>query len=197
MEKYSRHQVNPYINSDQEWSRKLVREGEGISSENESDYHRDFYVNPKFNSTPRARRIVRHDDIKDEDIGNYGRGGYYGNTYDQEAYNQDIKRSQENIKDNFRGKGPRSYQRSDNRIFEDVNDRLSDDPYIDATDIEVTVNNGTVMLKGTIESIDLKWRAEDIAETVSGVKNVENLLRTNKAGRIIGPARSKETEALM
>src|SRR5690606_19937537 len=36
---------------------------------------------------------------------------------------------------NHRGKGPRNYTRSDDRIKEDINDRLSDDPFIDASDI--------------------------------------------------------------
>jgi osmotically-inducible protein OsmY len=49
-----------------------------------------------------------------------------------------------------RGKGPKNYQRSDSRIQEDVNDALTDDPRIDATNIEVTVNNGEVTINGTV-----------------------------------------------
>lgn len=77
----------------------------------------------------------------------------------------------------FRGRGPRSYRRSDERIKEDINDRLSDDPFIDATDIEVMVSMGEVTLTGIVDDRDNKRRAEDIAEDVSGVKNVENRLR--------------------
>lgn len=80
-----------------------------------------------------------------------------------------------------RGRGPRGYRRSDERIREDINDRLTDHPYIDASDIEVTVNNGEVKLNGVVESRQAKRLAEDIAESVSGVTDVENRLRINRA----------------
>lgn len=76
-----------------------------------------------------------------------------------------------------RGRGPKGYRRSDERIREDVNDRLSDDYYIDASDIEVMVSNTEVTLTGTVPTRNDKRRAEDIAEGVSGVTNVENRLR--------------------
>ena len=76
-----------------------------------------------------------------------------------------------------RGRGPRNYTRSDERIREDINDRLTDHDYLDASDIEVEVGNGEVILTGTVESRYAKRLAEDIAEDVSGVKNVENRLR--------------------
>lgn len=76
-----------------------------------------------------------------------------------------------------RGRGPRNYKRSDERIKEDINDRLTDHYYLDASDIEVDVNNGEVVLTGTVDSRYAKRQAEDIAENVSGVTNVENRLR--------------------
>ena len=76
-----------------------------------------------------------------------------------------------------RGRGPKNYRRSDERIKEDVNDRLSDDYYVDASEIEVMVTNTEVTLTGTVNSREDKRRAEDIAESVSGVTNVENRLR--------------------
>ena len=41
-----------------------------------------------------------------------------------------------------RGRGPKGYSRSDDRIREDVSDRLSDDHMIDASDIEIEVKGG-------------------------------------------------------
>ena len=76
-----------------------------------------------------------------------------------------------------RGKGPKGYQRSDERIKDDVNDRLSDDSFIDASDIDVTCENCEVVLTGKVDTKEEKRRAEDIAERVSGVKNVENRLK--------------------
>lgn len=79
--------------------------------------------------------------------------------------------------DQFRGKGPKGYTRSDERIEEDINDRLTDDPWLDASDIEVSVANGDVTLTGEVSSRSDKRRAEDCAEMVSGVANVQNNLR--------------------
>jgi osmotically-inducible protein OsmY len=81
-----------------------------------------------------------------------------------------------------RGRGPKGYRRSDERIKEDVNDRLSDDYYLDASDVEVAVTSSEVTLTGTVNNREDKRRAEDIAESVSGVTNVENRLRV-KQGR--------------
>jgi hypothetical protein len=76
-----------------------------------------------------------------------------------------------------RGRGPKGYQRSDERIRDDVSDRLTDDPHIDASDIEVMVQNREVTLSGTVRSRFEKRHAEDIAESVSGVAHVQNNLR--------------------
>ena len=71
-----------------------------------------------------------------------------------------------------RGKGPKGYSRSDARIQDDVNDRLTDDPFLDATHIDVSVGGGEVTLAGTVTSRQDKRRAEDLADEVSGVKYV-------------------------
>jgi osmotically-inducible protein OsmY len=81
----------------------------------------------------------------------------------------------------YYGRGPRGYTRSDDRIREDVNDRLTDDWQVDATNIEVSVSKGEVTLNGSVTSRDDKRRAEDLAENVSGVRNVQNNLRVQLA----------------
>jgi len=94
-----------------------------------------------------------------------------------------------------KGKGPKNYSRSDERIKEDINDRLSDDPFIDASDIDVTVTNGEVTLTGTVDERSNKRRAEDLAENVSGVKNVENRIRVGStASSTPGATTSSTTE---
>jgi osmotically-inducible protein OsmY len=79
-----------------------------------------------------------------------------------------------------RGRGPRGYTRSDDRIREDVNDRLTDDPLVDASEIDVVVTQCEVTLTGTVDSRMAKRRAEDVAESVSGVKHVQNNLRVKE-----------------
>jgi hypothetical protein len=76
-----------------------------------------------------------------------------------------------------RGRGPRGYRRSDERIKEDVCQCLTDDHHIDATDIDVAVNDREVVLSGTVTSRAQKRHAEDLVERLSGVRDVINSLR--------------------
>lgn len=84
---------------------------------------------------------------------------------------------QEQESGQHRGRGPRGYKRSDDRIREEVCDCLTDDDRLDATSIEVSVKDGEVILTGyVIERQDKRW-AESLAERVAGVKEVQNSLR--------------------
>ena len=80
----------------------------------------------------------------------------------------------------FFGKGPKGYVRSDDRIREDVCDRLSADDELDASDITVSVSQGEVTLEGSVSDRRSKHRAEDISDAINGVKDVHNRLRTQK-----------------
>ena len=105
----------------------------------------------------------------------YGRyGGYRGDSFPgrSEMESRDRNRAQ-----SFRGRGPKGYQRSDERIHEEVCERLSEDHDVDASEIEVKVSGGTVALSGSVTDRFAKRRAEDIAESVPGVKDVENGIR--------------------
>jgi osmotically-inducible protein OsmY len=85
-----------------------------------------------------------------------------------------------------RGRGPKGYIRSDNRIREDVCDRLTDDPHIDASEIDVRVTNGEVTLTGTVTDRTAKRHADDLAERIGGVRHVQNNLRVSPAGAPAG-----------
>ncbi len=85
-----------------------------------------------------------------------------------------------------RGKGPKGWQRSDERIREDVNDRLTASPEVDATEIEVSVSNGEVTLNGTVTGRLAKRLAEDLAETAPGVSDVHNRLHLSASERRAG-----------
>lgn len=82
--------------------------------------------------------------------------------------------------ESHKGRGPKGYRRSDSRIEEDINDRLSDDGWVDAREIEIEVKNGEVVLTGFVTDRFAKRRIEDIVESVSGVSNVENRIRTGQ-----------------
>jgi hypothetical protein len=83
----------------------------------------------------------------------------------------------------FAGRGPRSYRRSDDRICEDVCEALTRHPAVDASDIDVRVENGEVILTGTVDDWQMKRLAEDMAEGVSGVINVRNEVRVHRGAR--------------
>ncbi|WP_431859159.1 BON domain-containing protein [Azospirillum sp.] len=100
------------------------------------------------------------------------------------------RRRQRDEERSHRGRGPRGYTRSDDRIREDVSDRLTDDLYVDASDIEVAVSGGEVTLAGHVEHRGARRRAEDLAESVSGVTHVQNNLRVRSASEGTGAGAS-------
>jgi hypothetical protein len=81
-----------------------------------------------------------------------------------------------------RGLGPRGYKRSDDRINEDAHERLTEDTWLDASNISVSVSGGEVTLSGTVENREAKHRAERVVEDIPGVNHVQNNLRIAKAG---------------
>jgi hypothetical protein len=107
----------------------------------------------------------------------WGRSGYtpvnYGNQYGS------------NQRGRFSGVGPQGYQRSDHRIQEDINDRMTEHPHLDARNISAQVHNGEVTLTGTVNSRQDKRMAEDIADSVSGVHDVHNNLKVQQQESLI------------
>lgn len=97
------------------------------------------------------------------DKGNHGRGG--------------ALRGQEL---GFKGLGPRGYKRDDQQVYEDVCETLWLSPNVDATAIEVSVQEGCVYLKGSVEDRETKRMAEFEIENISGVLDVQNMLVLKK-----------------
>jgi osmotically-inducible protein OsmY len=77
----------------------------------------------------------------------------------------------------YAGRGPKGYQRSDERIREEICEHLTIHPVIDASDIEVMVKKGDVTLTGSVESRAIKRLVEALTEAVLGVKEIDNNLR--------------------
>lgn len=90
-------------------------------------------------------------------------------------------------------KGPRGYTRSDVRIHEDVCEAMLENPDLDASDMEVTVEQGLVYLRGTAASRAEKRLAEDLAASTRGVKDVHNELRIQPPGSPAPEGRSNTT----
>jgi len=141
------------------------------------------------------RPVPRHDAHRDHDRygepslhdrdrglqGNYGAAnryfGFDGPTRDAAHASHGGWAAQvaRGVKRAFRG--PKGYTRSDERIREDVCDRLGEQHDVDPSDIEVTVAGGEVTLAGTVRSRQEKFHVEAIADAVSGVTEVHNRLR--------------------
>lgn len=81
--------------------------------------------------------------------------------------------------------GPKGYQRSDERIREDLCERLALSSRVDVREVEVSVSEGVVTLSGTVQDRQQKYRIEDMADDVFGVKDVHNQIRVTRetAGR--------------
>ncbi len=79
----------------------------------------------------------------------------------------------------YAGRGPKGYQKSDERVYDQVCELLTDHPMIDARDIEVQVREGIVTLSGTVNSRQTKRLSEDVASSVPGVHDVQNQLRVS------------------
>lgn len=77
------------------------------------------------------------------------------------------------------GKGPRGYQRNFERVKENICDALERDSFLDASNIEIRVENGEVTLTGTVNDRMQKRRAEMLAEQIDGVKDVHNQIRVS------------------
>jgi hypothetical protein len=107
-------------------------------------------------------------------------GAHGGRFVDRWPSHQRDRGGSEEGRRRFAGRGPRNYRRTDERIAEDVNERLTWHSELDAEDVEVTVENGEVTLSGQVDSRFAKRLAEDIAESCAGVMDVRNRLKVRK-----------------
>jgi osmotically-inducible protein OsmY len=113
--------------------------------------------------------------------GAYGQGpGGYGGGFSQGlagrgGYGQGSGYTNYRPESQF-GKGPKGYVRSDERLKEDISEKLLRDHAIDASDISVEAKNGAVTLTGSVDNRRLKHYVEDLVEDCTGVRDIDNRL---------------------
>jgi hypothetical protein len=90
----------------------------------------------------------------------------------------------------FAGRGPKGYKRADDRIHEEICERLTRHPGIDASEIDIKVKNGEVTMSGRVHDRRFKRMAEDEVEMISGVKDVHNEIKVDREA----PGFSREWE---
>lgn len=140
----------------------------------ESDYREQFGTGrrtqnmPEDYGTTRAPEPFDRSSYRDE----YGR---YGERYGEERSR--FPGGAHALARGYRGRGPRNYVRSDERIAEDLNERLWDADDVDASDVSVEVKDGVVTLRGNVEQRRIKHRIEDMADACAGVKDIRNEIR--------------------
>jgi hypothetical protein len=96
---------------------------------------------------------------------------------------QGAQRGAFGLQSSHRGRGPQGYTRSDERIKEDVCERLSEHHYIDASQIRVEVKDGVVTLEGTVDDRWQKYQTEDLVDATSGVMDIQNRLNVSRASQ--------------
>jgi hypothetical protein len=74
-------------------------------------------------------------------------------------------------------RGPKGYVRSDERIREEICERLVRDPRLDVGEVMVDVKDGRVLLSGAVPDRRMKHVVEDIADDCWGVQDIDNRLR--------------------
>lgn len=151
------------------WSQDQGRDtGYGTRGYGAGDYRPPRVQSSFIEARPRTGYATSPTRDMDHDMGHgAGRGGMQG-MYPYYEQSPELPRRQ--------GRGPRNYQRSDDRIREDICEQLMRG-WMDADDVDVRVEKGEVTLSGTVRSRDEKRAIEDLAEDVLGVKDVHNELR--------------------
>lgn len=131
------------------------------------------------------------------DMSRGGSGYYGGSDYgsrssgygEQSSWSGSVNRP---ARQSFRGKGPKGYERSDERLKELICERLMEDPDIDASEISVDVRNREVTLRGTVDDRRTKYEVEELIEQCGGVKDVKNELRVRARGSDSGDTTSSQ-----
>jgi osmotically-inducible protein OsmY len=163
-----------------------------------SNYGNSTYGNSNYGSPNASGTNYGNSSYTGSDSGNSSYGQTYGgvdsgSTYDSKyrsGFASSFGRTGDQTNDRWNrefsshfGKGPKGYKRSDERIREEASDALTDDHYVDASEIEVRVEAGIVTLSGVVEDRRMKRAAEDCVERVRGVVDVKNELKV-KSGNL-------------
>jgi osmotically-inducible protein OsmY len=75
------------------------------------------------------------------------------------------------------GRGPKGYKRSDERIKEDICERLWRSDHVDSSEVTVTVKEAEVTLSGTVPERWMRHEIENIVDDSMGVKDIDNNIR--------------------
>jgi hypothetical protein len=118
--------------------------------------------------------------------GSYGQGSYGQNPSGQGSFGQGAYGGQEwgsshGSGGQRHGRGPKGYKRSDERLKEDISERLMQSYQIDAAEVSVEVQNGKVTLDGSVPERRMKHMIEDLVDDCPGVQDIDNRVRVARS----------------
>ncbi|MBF3386526.1 BON domain-containing protein [Burkholderia pseudomallei] len=102
---------------------------------------------------------------------------YRTREYDRSRDYRDLLHGGGGQREMLHRQGPKGYTRSDERIREDICERLAYAFDLDVSDVSVEVNGGRVELQGTVPERWMKHEIEDIADNCMCVRDVDNRVR--------------------
>lgn len=108
----------------------------------------------------------------------YDQNRAYGTVYGNQR-GPSFERNEKRRPDH-RGKGPRNYKRTDERIMEDIIDQLTREQSVDLTELEIEVKDGEVFLSGRAHDRYIRHKVEDVTDGIPGVKHIENAIRVSR-----------------
>lgn len=169
------------FNDDRYWTGNQYGNAKDSDWANGSRYdpkYDDIYIPPNQNSTP----------VHSSGMSTYGKTFWGDRTIGNDPYSSDMygmetphsPKNRPDFEPSHFGKGPKGYRRSDERIKEEVCEMLSRDERIDASDIEVDVDDACVILNGFVENRNMRHEAERLVESISGVEDVRNDIKIKK-----------------
>jgi len=152
------------------------------------DFNRDFSGSDRFPDDYEQRRFSGREMRRDDHHrGSFGSDRDYTRDYDLgtgTAMRMNRYESSQSQDRGFFGKGPKGWKRSDDRIKDEVCEALNDSYIVDASEIEVNVKDGHVILTGSIGGREAKREVEHLVDGIRGVEDVQNNLKINRKENI-------------
>lgn len=145
--------------------------------EEEVSYSRGYQ---DFHRGGEPQRVVPREKYRHERVQNASRN-FHGHDLSYRARNEHHpERFMGESKRSYAGIGPKNYQRSDSSLEEEVCEVLTRDALIDASEIIVAVENGTVKLSGSVENREERFAIERAVDGIWGVEDIMNDIKVIK-----------------
>lgn len=136
-------------------------------------YDEELGYSPRYGQSARTERWRDDRDDRDEDHGMLYNIGHRIGQAMSEWFGSDSDSHE-------RRSGPRGYTRTDERIRDEICERLTFTSGVDVRDVTVEVEKGKVTLGGTVRMRSQKYDIEDMVDNTFGVTDVENNIRVQR-----------------